>query len=143
MRKITVNGKAKSMAQGMNSSSRAQLKRIAQADTNKPREQVPLGNLYARIDKKWVNKGKFCQLCSQPLAFHNEVIDKHRYVCRVLNKKDDENDYQPIVSGGPLIQTPDGIMNMKQAQRFYKVTDQTIRNRIKKKKGWSYANTDN
>lgn len=91
LKKTPLEKKKSVLNVALNASSKAQLKRIEKANTSIVREQVPLGDLYMRVDKKWINKGKFCRLCSQPLAFNDIVIDKHRYVCNVLNKKKDED----------------------------------------------------
>lgn len=73
------------MANGMNLASKNQLKKIAKADTSRNIPQVPLGNLYYRDKKKWIDKGKFCYTCGQPLGDNIEVIDKHRYICKAIN----------------------------------------------------------
>lgn len=81
---------------GINHSTKSQLKKISQAETqikkNKvKREQVPLVDLYMRVDGEWVHKGKSCGYC-QILMNDKVVIDKHRYVCKVLNRKVWEKD---------------------------------------------------
>lgn len=74
---------------GVNASNRAQLKKIKKVDTNKNLPQVPISDLYMRVDNVWKYKGKTCRLCNLMMT-DQTVIDKHRYICEVLNKEVEE-----------------------------------------------------
>lgn len=82
--------KSLGITSGINASTVSQLKKISKIKKPKVElPQVPLCDLYMRVDGAWVHKGKSCQLCK--LLINNPiVIDKHRYVCKVLNNKDSE-----------------------------------------------------
>ena len=77
--------KSSSVSQGINQSTKSQLKKISKIKITKKIPQVPLGNLYMRVDNVWINKGQFCRLCGI-LINDTIVIDKHRYICESLNK---------------------------------------------------------
>lgn len=76
---------------GVNNTNKAQLNKIKKIKIKKELPQVPLTDLYMRVDKSWQYKGKSCRLCGV-LVNDPVVIDKHRYVCKVLNKKETEED---------------------------------------------------
>lgn len=87
MTKLTpIDAKAYRVSQGLNNTTRSQLKKIQKADTNRNIEQVPMGELYVRYKGKWIDKGKFCYICNDLLGFDKEVLDKHRYICVPINK---------------------------------------------------------
>lgn len=82
--------KSLGITSGINASNLSQLKKIEKVKITKELPQVPLCDLYMRVDKSWVHKGKSCRLCG--LLINNPiVIDKHRYICKVLNKKEEED----------------------------------------------------
>ena len=127
---------------GANTSKASQLKKIQKLDLNNLpyREQVPISDLYLRWYGKWVHKGKSCMLC-QTMLLTDDIVDKHRYVCSVLNTKEEEKQPHGLKGTGKYIKTPDGVYTMDQAVKRYKVQEEAIRYRIKKWEGWSYANT--
>lgn len=88
-----IAGKAKqrstSVTNGINTADKNQLKRIEQLKITKELEQVPLNDLYMRVNNKWLHKGKTCAFCGTNMNLP-KVIEHHRYVCKVLNKKDEE-----------------------------------------------------
>lgn len=63
-----------------------QLREISKAKIKVELPQVPVSNLYMYTKKTWVHKGQTCRLCGV-IMDHPTVIDKHRYICKVLNKK--------------------------------------------------------
>lgn len=73
----------------INTADKAQLKKIQKLKIKKELEQVPLSDLYVRKDGAWHYKGVSCRLCGGLMA-DKRVIDKHRYICEVLNKKKEE-----------------------------------------------------
>ena len=74
---------------GINSSNKAQLRKIEKLEITKEKPKVPTSKFYMRIDKKWVYKGLACRYCNTMM--NNEtVIDKHQYICAVLNKKEED-----------------------------------------------------
>ena len=75
-----------SMRAGVNNSNKAQLKRIQKIKITEKREQVPLSDMYVRVNKKWIHRGISCRLCDVIMT-DKIVIDKHRYVCDVINKR--------------------------------------------------------
>lgn len=77
--------KSLGITQGINTSNASQLKRIAKADTTKEIPQVPFVDLYMRVKGTWQHKGKSCSLCNSMMT-HPTVIDKHRYICKEINK---------------------------------------------------------
>lgn len=82
--------KSLGITSGINASTASQLKKINKI--KKPKielPQVPLCDLYMRVDGIWVHKGKTCGLCG--LLINNPiVIDKHRYVCKGKTISDEE-----------------------------------------------------
>lgn len=82
--------KSLAMSMGINASNKSQLKKISKTKIKKELPQVPLCDLYMRVDKQWVHKGQSCRLCGK-LMNHETVIDKHRYICEVLNKKNEDD----------------------------------------------------
>lgn len=90
-KKSALERKSQGITQGVHTSNLSQLKKIAKVDTNKNLPQVPLVDLYMRVNKKWNFKGKSCSLCGSMMT-DPVVIDKHRYICKVLNSKRDKDD---------------------------------------------------
>jgi len=74
---------------GINSNNKAQLRKIQKIDTSTEKPQVPLSKFYMRIKGVWQYKGMACRLC-ETLLVDPEVIDKHRYICKAINKKQEE-----------------------------------------------------
>ena len=105
-------------------------------------EQVPMGDLYLRWKGKWIHKAKICRLCEMLLAT-DDIIDKHRYVCTVLNSRLEVKLPHKLKGTGRKVRTPDGLFTLEQAAKFYKITEEAIRYRIKKWGTWSYADTQN
>lgn len=85
-KKTQLERKAIGISQGVNQSNVAQLKKISQVKITKELPQVPLVDLYMRVKGKWQHKGKTCGDCGV-LINDPVVIDKHRYVCKAINKK--------------------------------------------------------
>lgn len=90
-KKSLLERKSQFMTQGVNTSNLSQLKRINKADTTKQIPQVPLIDLYMRVKKVWQFKGKSCGLCGSMMT-DPVVIDKHRYICKEINKKKKHED---------------------------------------------------
>ncbi len=74
---------------GINASNKAQLRRINQLKKLDNRPQVPLSDFYMLVNGEWTHKGRACRLCGSIL---NDpiVLDKHRYICKVLNKVEED-----------------------------------------------------
>lgn len=81
--------KSTSISAGINNSTKNQLKKIKNVKIKKEMDQVPLSNFYMRVNGKWIHKGLSCRLCNI-LMNNPTVIEKHRYVCEVLNKKSED-----------------------------------------------------
>ena len=73
-----------------NNSNKNQLKKISKLEITEERPQVPLSKFYMRMHGKWHYKGMACRLCEMLLT-SDVVIDKHRYICKAINKKNDED----------------------------------------------------
>jgi hypothetical protein len=73
----------------INNSNKSQLKKISKLKKLPPKPQVPLSDFYMLVNGKWVHKGCGCRLCGSILA-DPVVLDKHRYICKVLNKKEED-----------------------------------------------------
>jgi len=76
---------------GVNASNANQLKKISKLKIKKEIPKVPLSDLYMHVKGQWIHKGKSCRLCGLLLS-DTRVIDKHQYICKVLNKKETEED---------------------------------------------------
>lgn len=77
------------MTSGINSSNKAQLKQIEKIKIKVELPQVPLVDLYMRVDGVWIYKGKSCGICH--ILMNNPiVIEKHRYICK--GRKFDDTD---------------------------------------------------
>jgi hypothetical protein len=81
--------KLKAKLGGLNSSNMAQLRKIQKLEITKEIPQVPLSKFYMYINGKWQYKGVGCRLC-QLLLTNETVIDKHRYICKAINKKQED-----------------------------------------------------
>jgi len=79
------------ISSGVNSSNLSQLKKISQVDTSVDIPQVPMVDLYMRIKGTWQHKGKSCSKCGKMMT-HPTVIDKHRYICKPINKTRGDDD---------------------------------------------------
>lgn len=88
-KKTELQIKSSSISAGVHSSNRAQLKKIKNLEILDDRPQVPTSNLYMYVNKNWVHKGTSCRLCGV-LMSDNEVLLKHQYICKVLNKKSED-----------------------------------------------------
>ena len=75
---------------GVNSSNKAQLKRIEKLKNVEPKPPVPTSKFYMYINKEWVYKGLSCRYCNTMMT-DPIVIDNHQYICKVLNTKDTED----------------------------------------------------
>lgn len=84
-KKSPLERKSQGISQGVHASNLAQLKKIAKVDTNIEVPQVPFIDLYMRVKGVWQHKGKTCGYCGLMMT-HPEVIDKHRYICKEINK---------------------------------------------------------
>ena len=73
----------------INNSNTAQLRKINKLKNVKPRPQVPLSDFYMLVAGVWKHKGQGCRLCGSILS-DPVVLDKHRYICKVLNKKEED-----------------------------------------------------
>jgi len=74
----------------INNSNKSQLKKISKLKKNiTPKPQVPLSDFYMLVEGVWKHKGQGCRLCGSILA-DPVVLDKHRYICKVLNKKEED-----------------------------------------------------
>ena len=82
----TQEQKLKSHLNGINSSTKAQLKRIEKLEITEELEQVPLSEVYVYLKKQWQFKGMSCRLCDT-LMTDTRVIEKHRYICTVNKQK--------------------------------------------------------
>lgn len=85
----SIERKSTSISAGINFSTKNQLKKIENTKIKKELDQVPLSNFYMRVNGKWIHKGICCRLCNI-LMNNTTVIEKHRYVCEVLNKKSED-----------------------------------------------------
>jgi len=81
--------KSAALSAGVNSSNRAQLRKINSIEILEEKPTVPTSNLYMYVNKTWVHKGISCRLCNV-LMSDTEVILKHQYICKVLNKKTED-----------------------------------------------------
>lgn len=86
-RKSSLERKITSTLVGMKCSTTAQLKKLEKVKIKKKLPQVPVSNFYARTKGVWVDKGLSCRLCGVLLS-NNQIIEKHRYICKVLKDKD-------------------------------------------------------
>jgi hypothetical protein len=82
----TEERKLKSQLGGVNSTNKAQLRRIEKLVITEELEQVPLSEIYVYLNKEWQFKGMSCRLCNTLLT-DSRVIDKHRYICSVNTQK--------------------------------------------------------
>ena len=82
----TQEQKIASQLNGVNSSTKAQLKRIEKLVITEELEQVPLSKFYVYLKKQWHYKGMSCRLC-ELLLTDPIVIEKHRYICTVNKQK--------------------------------------------------------
>lgn len=89
-KKTQLQLKSAAMSAGVNSSNRAQLRKINKIKKLDDRPQVPTSDLYMYVNKSWVHKGTSCRLCGA-LMSDNEVILKHRYICKVLNRNNGDD----------------------------------------------------
>ncbi len=74
---------------GLNSSNMSQLRKIEKLKITEEIPQVPLSKFYMYINGKWQYKGVACRLC-ELLLTNETVIDKHRYICKAINKKSED-----------------------------------------------------
>jgi len=74
---------------GINTSNKAQLKKIQQLKITEEKPKVPTSKFYMRINNAWVYKGLACRYC-ETMMTDQTVIDKHQYICKVLNKKEED-----------------------------------------------------
>lgn len=87
-KKSFLERKANGITSSVNQSNVNQLKKISKVTITKELPQVPLIDLYMRVKGVWHHKGKTCGNCG--LLINNPiVIDKHRYVCKNINKKEE------------------------------------------------------
>ena len=71
---------------GINNSTKAQLKKIQNANLDTTLPPVIYSDLYMYARNEWIHKGKSCMLCSKVM---NDpiVLENHRYVCAVNIQK--------------------------------------------------------
>jgi hypothetical protein len=75
---------------GINSSNASQLKKIKKLKITSEKPIVPTSDFYMYVDKKWIHKGLACRYCGSILT--DEIVrNNHQYICRVLNKKAEED----------------------------------------------------
>ena len=84
-KKSVLERKAIGITSSVNQSNVTQLKKINKVKIDKELPQVPLVDLYMRVKGVWQHKGKTCGYCNL-LINDPVVIDKHRYVCKSINK---------------------------------------------------------
>jgi len=77
--------KANGIKHSVNQSNVNQLKKIAKVKITEELPQVPLIDLYMHVKGVWQHKGKTCGNCGL-LINDPVVIDKHRYICKAINK---------------------------------------------------------
>lgn len=87
--KRRIQQKLKSKLGGLNSSNMAQLRKIEKLEITEEKPQVPLSKFYMYINGKWQYKGVACRLC-ELLLTNDIVIDKHRYICKAINKREED-----------------------------------------------------
>jgi hypothetical protein len=70
---------------GINSTTKAQLKKIQSANLDTTLPPVQYSDVYMYVKKSWTYKGKSCMLCSKVM---NDpiVLENHHYVC-IVNKQ--------------------------------------------------------
>lgn len=88
-KKSPIERKIISSLGGINNSTKAQLKKISKIKIDNVKPKVPTTTLYIYINGKWVCKGLCCRYCNSILN-NDELIDKHQYICKVLNKKTED-----------------------------------------------------
>ena len=71
---------------GVNSSTKAQRKKIDKGDFDLSLPNVNYSDMYMYANKKWNHKGKSCMLCNT-LMNDNYVIEHHHYICAVNIQK--------------------------------------------------------
>ena len=76
---------------GINSSNKAQLKRIEKLKITESKPPVPTSKFYMYINGSWVYKGLACRYCNTMMN-DQIVIDNHQYICSVLNNKRGDSD---------------------------------------------------
>lgn len=71
---------------GINSTTKAQLKKIQSGDLDTSLPTVNYSDLYMFVKNQWVHKGKSCMLCDKVM---NDplVLEKHHYICEVNKQK--------------------------------------------------------
>ena len=76
---------------GINANTKSQLKKIQKVKPIKLLPQVPTSKLYIYMNGRWELKGTACRLCDN-LINTEQLLEKHRYICKVLNRKEKEKD---------------------------------------------------
>lgn len=71
---------------GINSTTKAQLKKIQNANFDKSLPNVKYSDLYMFVNKKWTYKGKSCMLCDKVMN-DPTVLEHHHYICTVNIQK--------------------------------------------------------
>lgn len=84
-----INAQNSAITNGVHQSNVSQLKKISKVKITVELPQVPLIDLYMRVKGVWQHKGKSCGHCGV-LINDPVVIDKHRYICKEINKKKNE-----------------------------------------------------
>lgn len=74
----------------VNITNRNQLKKLEKIKIDNEIEQVPLHEVYMRFRGQWHFKGFSCRYCDS-LMTDQRVIDKHRYICASINKKNGDD----------------------------------------------------
>jgi hypothetical protein len=87
--KRKANYMIKGKISGINQSNTAQMRKIEKLEITKEKPKVPTSDFYMYVDSKWVHKGLACRLCGLILG-NQTVQDKHQYICKVLNKKTED-----------------------------------------------------
>ena len=80
----------KSKIGGINSSNKAQLRKIQKLKIVDEKPPVPTSKFYMYINKQWIYKGLACRYCNSMMT-DQLVIDKHQYICAVINKKREDD----------------------------------------------------
>lgn len=89
VKKRTIEDKLRAKMCGVNASNKAQLRKIQKLEITKEIPQVPLSKFYMYMNGSWQYKGVACRLCENLLT-NDTVIDKHRYICKAINKREED-----------------------------------------------------
>jgi hypothetical protein len=85
-KRYAVIAKPNLVSSGINSATKAQLKRIQTQELDKSLPTVKYSDVYVYSKQQWTYKGKSCMLCDKVM---NDpiVLENHHYVCGVNIQK--------------------------------------------------------